>query len=360
MQAAQAAAIEDLEQRGVEVRLVSADVGDPVSMQTLFDDLRSSSSPLRGVVHAAGLSSLRPVADLDAASVDAILRSKVAGGWLLHQLTQRIELDFFVLFSSISSVWGSKGLAHYAAANHFLDALAHHRRALGLPALSVNWGPWAEGGMTSSEARGALGLLGVDALEPGAALSSLDALLAGGRSQAIIATVDWDVFKPIYLAKAARPLLDLVGSTPLAAGRSDETAAVLERLRAAHSAERVTLLEGWVQEELAAVLGVSLSAAPEPDARFFDLGMDSLTSVELRRRIERRFGCALEPTLVFDFPTVERLSAHLADCLGVGSSAPAGPLAAAAVMDDPMQRISQMSDEDVERLFAEKVLNQGT
>ncbi len=358
--AAAASAIAGLERRGATVTVVAADVADELSMTRAFDDIARTPFPLRGIVHAAGVTALTAVADLDAPALDAVLRSKVPGAWLLHRLSEKLPLDFFVMFSSIASVWGARGLASYAAANQFLDALAHHRRALGLPALAVNWGPWAGGGMTSDEGRAALGAMGVHALDPAAALLKLDVLMAGSRTQTTVARVDWGEFKSIYQSVRVRHLLDLVGTASAPAKREvEQDAAVLERLRAAHPAERMALLESWAQEELAAVLGNNLAGAPEPDARFFDLGMDSLTSVELRRRLERRFGCSLEPTLVFDFPTIERLAAHLADRLGL-SPATVPAAAAAPVDDDPMRRITEMSDEDVERLFAEKVLNQGT
>ena len=122
---------------------------------------------------------------------ESVLRPKVVGAWILHQLSRDLKLDFFACFSSIASVWGSKGQAHYTAANHFLDLLAHYRRGLGLPAVSVNWGPWGGGGMTSEEAQRWLGRMGVKTLPPERAIESLGVLLGAREPQIIVANVNW-------------------------------------------------------------------------------------------------------------------------------------------------------------------------
>src|SRR5262249_4470971 len=159
-----------LEQAGAQVTVVQADVAQ-------YDDVvrlvASAPTPLCGVVHAAGVMTLAAVTELTLSSLETVLRPKVAGAWVLHQLTQDIPLGFFVMFSSIASVWGSRGQAHYAAANAFVDALAHYRRGLGLPALSINWGPWAAGGMTDADALRWLQQRGVAPFEPASAIAAL-------------------------------------------------------------------------------------------------------------------------------------------------------------------------------------------
>src|SRR5581483_5107839 len=119
----------------------------------VFEELRHDKPPLRGIIHAAGVATTISLDNLDVATLKVTLQPKVLGTWVLHQLSIGLDLDCFVTFSSIASVLGSRALAHYAAANHFLDALAHHRRSIGLPALTINWGPWAEGGMASLDSQ---------------------------------------------------------------------------------------------------------------------------------------------------------------------------------------------------------------
>src|SRR5262249_33514671 len=185
-----------------------ADVSDQPAMAALFARIESSLPPLRGIVHAAGLPGFQALQDMTPDSLHSVLRPKVTGAWILHQLSRNLKLDFFICFSSIASVWGSKSQAHYAAANHFLDILAHYRRALGLPALSVNWGPWAGGGMASTDAQTWLHRMGVSALPPAPAIDALAYLLPSSHTQTVVAQVDWTRFKELYEVRANRPLLE--------------------------------------------------------------------------------------------------------------------------------------------------------
>src|SRR5262249_52513654 len=148
-QAAQEA-VSQLRQAGANVLVSQADVSHEGDMSRVFEAMKANMPPLRGLVHAAGVAGYQAVKDIECGTLTALLRPKVMGTWVLHQLTQSMQLDFFVAFSSIASIWGAKDQGHYAAANHFLDAMAYHRRSLGLPAMSLNWGPWAGGGMASA------------------------------------------------------------------------------------------------------------------------------------------------------------------------------------------------------------------
>ena len=185
-------AIGAMERLGATVVAASADVADREAMGALFDRLRESMPPIRGVVHAAGVVRLRDAAGLDEEAMRNVLRPKVAGAWVLHELTRSLPLDFFAMFSSVASVWSSRKLADYAAANSFLDALAHHRAALGLPALSINWGPWEGAGMVDASGWGrSLELMGLRALRSEEGLDALGRLLSGpATSQVTVAAVD--------------------------------------------------------------------------------------------------------------------------------------------------------------------------
>ncbi|NJL23455.1 MAG: SDR family NAD(P)-dependent oxidoreductase [Leptolyngbyaceae cyanobacterium SM1_3_5] len=185
------AAIDRFQSAGVQVMAAQADVTQADSLSALFDAIETTMPPLNGVIHAAGAVNYQPIATMPYESLEAVLAAKVTGTWLLHERTQHLDLSFFVVFSSIASVWGSTGQAHYAAANAFLDSFAHARRLQNLPALSVNWGPWAGGGMASEEAQQWLTRMGIRLLQPQQAIAALNLLLDSDVVQATVADVNW-------------------------------------------------------------------------------------------------------------------------------------------------------------------------
>jgi acyl carrier protein len=322
------AAIAILRGEGVTVRVITADVSQPAEVRRVLAVAAAELAPIRGLVHAAGVIGQEPLATLTPAALAEVWRPKVAGALALDAATRELPLDFFVLFSSIAAVWGAKGQAHYAAANHALDALAHRRRALGLPALSVNWGPWTGGGMAGEAEREWLARLGVKPLAPAAALLALDRLLAGGAAQATVASIDWSVFKDVFEARGPRPFLANVG-TPAAAAAATGPSTEVEALGRVPAAERKEKLEAYLQGHVAAVLGFKDGRRPDVRQGFFALGMDSLMAVELRNRLGRAFGRRFAATLVFDYANIRLLAGYLArEALGWNDAvavAPDGP-----------------------------------
>ncbi|MEK7382099.1 MAG: SDR family oxidoreductase, partial [Elusimicrobiota bacterium] len=168
-----AKAIQEIEASGATVTVISADVSDRARMTQVFEQFGKVLPPLRGLVHAAAALSSWPVKDMPPEALQAMLRPKVTGTWILHELTAKMELDFFVLFSSTTALWGSRALAHYAAANQFLDSFAHFRRSLGLPALSLNWGTWEERRAASAEERQEVAQFGLNTMPSAQALEVL-------------------------------------------------------------------------------------------------------------------------------------------------------------------------------------------
>ena len=292
--------------QGTQIEVMAADVSREEDLLNVLTQINRSAWPLRGIVHAAGVVDLQPITEMNLERLLSVLRPKVLGGWLLHQLTKEMNLDFFVMFSSMASVWGSKEQAHYTAANQFLDGLAHLRAGLGLPALSINWGPWA--GTIAPEAEKRLRRIGVNPLNPAQALQVLGYLLGTNATQITVATVDWSLLKALYEARAPQLFLEQIESKNRStAQEATIQTEFLQELQGASPKQVQRLLISHLQEEISNVLGFR----PEPEMGFFDIGMDSLMAVELKTRLEGGLGIALPSTLAFDYPNIQRLSEHL-------------------------------------------------
>jgi acyl transferase domain-containing protein len=374
----QIAALQRLESAGAQIRIVAADIGRRQGVEALFGTLRQNGPAVRGVFHAAGVSQVAPVVDLTRESLRAMFDAKVAGTWWLHEATRDLRLDFFVLFSSISAVWGSKGLGAYGAGNHFLDAVAHHRRRLGLPALSVNWGPWAQGGMLRAPEEQWLASMGIAALQPADALDALEGLITGADTQVVVSRVDWATFLPIYEARASRPFVERVarlasepasgGSRGLASGATpgaaradaaarttvEERAARIAELMQANAPDRRHIMAGFCARQLAEVLHRDSVPA---EASLSELGVDSLMAIELRNRIQRTYGASLPVVAFLEAESVDWLAGTVLDAIDASnSSAPAAPVAAAQVTpaeaERLLSRMDELSESEVDALLS--------
>ncbi|EKS9888322.1 amino acid adenylation domain-containing protein, partial [Burkholderia pyrrocinia] len=298
-------AIAELRERNVSLRCERVDIADPVAVTDFFAALRRDGVPLRGIVHAAGIVGYKPIMQVGREELDAVLQPKVAGAWLLHQQSEHFPLDFFILFSSIASAWGSREQAHYSAANRFLDALAHHRRSRGLPALSVNWGPWAQGGMTFPDAEALLRRVGIRSLAADRALDVLDHLPA--VPQVAVVDIDLALFQGSYEARGPKPFLDRVR-----VGGSPPRAPAMPALSDASPRERKRLLADSIDRAVAQVLGYAAGTL-DRDLGFFEMGMDSLMALDVRTHLEKALGIPLSVALLFDHPTVNALADFLAE-----------------------------------------------
>ena len=330
---------------GTAVTMAVCDFGDRAQVAGLLDWAAGACPPLRAVVHAAVSVDLKPLADTTAASLALALGAKAVGATLLDELTAGMELDAFVLFSSIAATWGVSEHACYAAANAHLDALAENRRARGLPATSVAWGVWDAGGHFDPDAPGQdvrpqslvpqrLRRQGLRLLEPGRALAALEQLLADDETVLAVADVDWAKFAPTFTAARSWPLLneipearqEMAAGPPPAAGPAGELAT---RLAGVPAAERERLLTNLVRSHAAVVLGHASPEGVQADRAFRDMGFDSLTAVELRDRLTAAIGLKLPSTLVFDYPSPAILARQLATrLLGIPDKAPSAPVIA--------------------------------
>ncbi|WP_152023165.1 beta-ketoacyl synthase N-terminal-like domain-containing protein, partial [Mycobacterium tuberculosis] len=251
--------------------------------------------------------------------VDVVLRSKVDAAWHLHELTRDLDVSAFVMFSSMAGLVGSSGQANYAAANSFLDALAAHRRAHGLPAISLGWGLWDQasamtGGLDAADlAR--LGREGVLALSTAEALELFDTAMIVDEPFLAPARIDLTALRAH--AVAVPPMFSDLASAPTRRQVDDSVAAAKSKSALAHrlhglpEAEQHAVLLGLVRLHIATVLGNITPEAIDPDKAFQDLGFDSLTAVEMRNRLKSATGLSLSPTLIFDYPTPNRLASYI-------------------------------------------------
>jgi acyl transferase domain-containing protein/acyl carrier protein len=311
-------------QHDCEFRAFAADVADAHAVARLLAGVAAELPPLAGIVHAAGEIGTTPLSELDDAEVDRVFAGKVWGAWHLSDAAIDLKLDFFVSTSSIASVWGGFGQTAYGAANAFLDALAWRLRERGIPGISVNFGPWSAG-MADAESRAQLERRGIRTLSPADALAGLSdvmtAAAAPGSAQGVVARIDWPRFLPLYhqagrrafLTELERELPDAVLPTVTSSG----TTPLVERLTNAPVQQRRKLLTDYLRDTVAEVTRVDVAEIRE-DAGFFDLGMDSLMAVELRRHIEQGVGAEIPVTLAMDHPRVSDVADYLlGDVLGL-------------------------------------------
>ncbi|MDT5098117.1 MAG: hypothetical protein QOC76_1854 [Mycobacterium sp.] len=304
------------EQHGCEFRVVTADVADAHDVARLLATVRTELPPLAGIVHAAGEIGTTPLSNLDDAEVDRVFAGKVWGAWHLSEAAADLQLDFFISTSSIASVWGGFGQTAYGAANAFLDGLAWRLREQGISGISVNFGPWSAG-MADEESRARLDQRGVRTLSPADALAGLADLMTGSAAQGVVARIDWARFLPLYQQAGRRAFLaELEREVPTQpagvappATLSGKTAFV-ERLTDAPVQQRRKLVTDYLRDAVAEVTRVDPAEIRE-EAGFFDLGMDSLMAVELRRRIEQGIGKEIPVTLVMDHPRLSDAAEYL-------------------------------------------------
>ncbi|MFD7506106.1 SDR family NAD(P)-dependent oxidoreductase [Streptomyces sp. NPDC059850] len=296
---------------GAEVEVAACDVADREALAALL-----AGRTLTGVVHAAGVLDDGVIASLTPERVDRVLRPKVDAALHLHELTREMDLSAFVLFSSAAGAVGAPGQGNYAAANAFLDALAVHRRAQGLPAQSLAWGLWAtDAGMAGELAdhdRQRIGRTGLLGLSPAEGLKLFDTACALAAPALVPVSLDSKALTATEVPPMLRGLVR--GSARRAvSARHDEgrSAELRQRLAALPADERYDALLTLVRTHAAAVLGHAGPEAIEPERAFGDLGFDSLGAVEFRNAVNAATGLRLPPTLIFDYPNARVLAEHL-------------------------------------------------
>jgi acyl transferase domain-containing protein/NADPH:quinone reductase-like Zn-dependent oxidoreductase len=350
--------IRELEQRGASIRVFQADAADRSQAQFILHEIARTMPPLRGVVHAAG--ALRDAALVNQRWSEAqdVLRGKAHGAWLLHELTQDLPLDFFILYSAAGVVLGAPGQGLYPAANAELDALARFRRRLGLKALSVAWGKWSGAGMAADLAdRGhdvwkARGLRSINAAD---GFVQLERLLADHAPYGAVIPIDWAHFLRQLPSGADRDFFEALAPAATSLPDTARSAAAVtmpERLRELPAALRRQALIMQLTERVRLLLGHDNTAPVDPRVPLKEIGLDSLMAVELRNVLVRSGGAPLPTTLLFDYPTLDALSSCLGRIWGLDDGgAPAVKPAVERMAPRDARDIADLSEEDAEALL---------
>ncbi|MFF2149668.1 SDR family NAD(P)-dependent oxidoreductase, partial [Kitasatospora sp. NPDC058190] len=349
-----------LAELGAEAVVEACDVSDEAAVADLF-----ARHDIRGVVHTAGVLDDGVIGSLTPERVSAVLRPKADAAWNLHRAAENVET--FVLFSSVAGTFGSAGQAAYAAGNAYLDALALHRRSLGLPAVSLAWGPWTDvvgmtGTLTDTEAE-RIARLGLPAIVPEQGVALFDAAIATGHPAVLPVRLDLAAMAahgevPALLRGLVRGRVRraVVAGSAVSAG-------LAQRLSGLGGEERRAAVLELVRDQIALVLGHEGGSAVDPSRAFQDLGFDSLTAVELRNRLKSVTGLQLPATVVFDYPTASALAGFLLEGLFGTENVVHVPEAMPSPSDDPIVIVGMAcrypggveSPEDLWRLVADGV-----
>jgi pimaricinolide synthase PimS2 len=307
-----AALAAELAGAGTAVEVTACDSGNGGDIASLVARLAAETPPLTAVFHAAGIEFVGSVLQTSPADLAIALAAKAGGAAALDAATMGLDLEAFVLFSSGSAIWGSGQQAGYATANAYLNALADSRHARGLPATSISWGLWGGGGMGSGPGGAYLTRMGLREMDSGAAIQSLAQALDSGEQMLTVADIDWDRFAPVFTLRRPSPLISALPEATRALTQDIDTSsqirALRERLARADEAEQDRIVTDLVRGAAATVLGYPSADAVERNRSFAEQGLDSLTAVELRNRLNAATGLRLSGLVAFDFPTPAALS----------------------------------------------------
>ncbi|RJQ75664.1 acyltransferase domain-containing protein [Pseudonocardiaceae bacterium YIM PH 21723] len=328
--------LRQLEAQGARIHLAAVDVADAEQLQRWSDAHHEQGlPPIVGVVHTAGVVQDELLVRMDAATFTKVLRPKLVGGWLLHRLFRDTPLEFFVLFSSTGSVIASPGQGNYAAGNAFLDALAHHRRGLGLPALSIGWGPWSVGMVEQLDLEQVYARRGIELITPAAGMQILGRLLHQRLAHLVAITVDWTKARDSSLIGHLPPMFSLLDAK---ADESDDAGAdshaLLLALRRAKGDERAAMLSEHLREVVARVLGMAAEQLSTSDT-LNSLGLDSIMAIEIKHRIEAVLRIDVSVLELLRAATVASLAEGLISRIDLGGVATDEPS-----MSDAMQPAS--------------------
>lgn len=310
-----------MENNDVHIYTLAADVSDLQSISDAFEHVKQTMPPLKGIIHSAGVLDDGALAFQTWERFNTVISPKIYGAWNIHTLTQTMDIDFFILFSSVVSIMGNQGQSNYAAANAFLDGLAHYRRSKQLPTTAINWGPWDTGGMAGANEniKNLFHAHGFQLIKPEAGIDALDRIISNDLSQVAVFDCDFKKFieknlvnKHGFFSYLTKSQIQL--SLPDSLGKIKKSALVL-KLEAANNEDRLSILDHYIKDKIVQSLGLDSSDDLDSRERLFDLGIDSLMAVELRNHFKSILGTPLSSTLLFDYPSIEALVHFLIETL---------------------------------------------
>jgi myxalamid-type polyketide synthase MxaB len=369
-------AIEEIEKLGAQVLVMQADISIAAEVERVLQEIKGSMPALRGVFHLAGVLDNGALLSQDWPRFAKVLAPKVEGTWHLHSLTKNLSLDFFVMFSSVASLLGSKGQGNHAAANMFMDMLAYYRRAQGLPAVSLNWGAWSEIGAAAKQGTAEWVLeQGMGAISPEVGMQVMEELFDQPAPQVGIAPVNWSVFLRQFSSSSAVPsffteVMQRMQVKPVLQEQPQKKEAdlFLTKLKDAPVNKRKPLLLSYVQDQTRKVLGLDGAQDIHEQVPLSALGLDSLMAVELRNVL----GAGLElkrtlpATLVFDYPTVEAITNYLMAEINLSETKPQDEKAVVQknetwteeqTLPGVLDALEGLSDEEVEELYTKQMMH---
>jgi acyl transferase domain-containing protein/NADPH:quinone reductase-like Zn-dependent oxidoreductase/acyl carrier protein/SAM-dependent methyltransferase len=347
--------LETLQSRGVETKVIKADIGSPKDVKRLIAEVASASIPLKGIFHLAMVIDDAPLSALTSERLRTVMAPKAHGAWLLHEDTKAMELDCFVMFSSVSSIFGNPAQGNYAAANAFLDSLAHHRRALGLPALTINWGVLGGEGYVARNERVAefLARQGTAALTPGEVTKLMESFLTASATQVAAIRVEWAKWRQSFRGMQENPLVERIFAGGV---EVQETSGGASDWRGKIASAAPDERDGVIGQAVRDVVGTVLRVKPDSlrdDQPLTDLGLDSLMGVEIETMLESSIGVALPPTSLMRARTIGQIASLISEHLGGGTeSSVAAKIEAPEVAGPaPEVDVDSLSDEDIDRLL---------
>ncbi len=314
------AVIEELEQKGANIVVLNADVSNVEELSTALDAAFGNSNfqipHLKGIIHAAGVTDDGMLIQQNWERFRKVMEGKVKGAWNLHQITRNYDLDFFVMFSSAASVLGNQGQSSYASANAFLDALAHYRQGIGLPATSINWGPWDKAGMAVSQNAVQSHLIrqGFAYIQPEDGLKYVKEILSEKIAQVSVIDCDWNKYSAYIGDKKSGFFSELIKNRKSDDEKKKEVSEILLIFRKASAEKRAKILSDFVQETAAKVRGSEKK--PDINLPLMEQGFDSLMAVELRNRLKDSLERSLPVSLLFNYPTIRDIVSYLEKDIG--------------------------------------------
>lgn len=357
--------IERLCQQGCDVRNMQVDISEPQEIGAVLSLIDQQSGQLKGVIHAAGVLQDGRLENLNAQAFKQVLSAKVQGAWLLHEATKQLPLDFFVLFSSAASILGSTGQAAYAAANAAMDSFAYYRKTLGLPSLTINWGAWAEVGMAATLDQVHQQRMqdnGIIPINPRAAHVLLTQVIANQSSQQIMMGINWSLFARAFSGAATKTLWQAMESVQPNETELNNTQAnvnFVQKMSELSEDDAYQFCQEQLEDALKQVLCLDVNKTIDSHQGFFDMGLDSITVVELRENLQRRLACSLPATLLFDYVNVTEVSLYLVRHYGEDNNQVESPQleqldSAVAVQDLSVQELDQLISDKLERLLVDE------